>query len=161
MAAWCRDCQHCQRAKVVAQPPSPPTAIANPSQWFSHLHVDFVGPFPQSASGYSHLLTVMDRSTRWAEAIPIRSTTADCCTAALVDGWVARFGVPHHITSNRGPQFISTVWTAFTSRLGIKSQLTTPYHPQTTGRWNSSTAALKTRSERAWPALTGQCTSPG
>jgi hypothetical protein len=46
VAAWCRDCQHCQRAKVVGQVPSPPLVIANPVQWFSHLHVDLVGPLP-------------------------------------------------------------------------------------------------------------------
>jgi hypothetical protein len=133
VAAWCRDCQHCQRAKVVGQVPSPPPAIANPVQRFSHLHVDLVGPLPQSADGYSHLLTVLDRFTRWAEAIPVRSTIADCCATALVDGWVARFGVPQCITSDRGPQFVSAVWAAFTARLGIKSQLTTPYHPQANG----------------------------
>jgi hypothetical protein len=117
----------------VAQPPSPLPAIANPSQQFSHLHVDLVGPFPQSADGYSHLFTILDRSTCWAEAVPVRSTSADCCAAALVDSWVARFGVPQRITSDRGPQFVSAVWTAFTARLGIKSQLTTPYHPQAKG----------------------------
>jgi transposase InsO family protein len=118
---------------VVGQVPSPPPAIANPVQRFSHLHVDLVGPLPQSADGYSHLLTVLDRFTRWAEAIPVRSTIADCCATALVDGWVARFGVPQCITSDRGPQFVSAVWAAFTARLGIKSQLTTPYHPQANG----------------------------
>jgi transposase InsO family protein len=133
VAAWCRDCQHCQRAKVIGQAPSPAAAIANPAQRFSHLHVDLVGPLPRSTDGYSHLLTILDRSTRWAEAIPLRSTTADCCATALVDGWVARFGIPQRITSDRGPQFVSTVWAAFTARLGIKSQLTTPYHPQANG----------------------------
>ncbi len=71
VAAWCRDCQHCQRAKATATPPSPPLHIANPSQRFSHLHLDLVGPFPASAGGQTHLLTIIDRSTRWAEAIPL------------------------------------------------------------------------------------------
>ncbi len=71
VAAWCRDCQHCQRAKATATPASPPLHIANPSQRFSHLHLDLVGPLPTSAGGHTHLLTVIDRSTRWAEAIPL------------------------------------------------------------------------------------------
>jgi hypothetical protein len=69
VAAWCRDCLPCQRAKASRQPSSPPQAIANPLQRFSHLHIDLVGPLPQSSDGFSHLLTVVDRSTRWAEAI--------------------------------------------------------------------------------------------
>jgi hypothetical protein len=66
VAAWCRDCQPCQRAKSSSSPASPPLPIANPTQRFSHLHVDLVGPLPASAGGHTHLLTVLDRSTRWA-----------------------------------------------------------------------------------------------
>jgi hypothetical protein len=120
-------------ANAVTQPSSPPQSIANPVQRFSHLHLDLVGPLPQSSEGYTHLLTVVDRSTRWAEAVPLRSTAADSCATALIGGWIARFGVPQRITSDRGPQFTLVVWSALTSKLGIKSQLTSPYHPQSNG----------------------------
>jgi cleavage and polyadenylation specificity factor subunit 1 len=133
VAEWCRDCLPCQRAKAAAQPSSLPQAIANPLQRFRHLHIDLVGPLPQSTSGLSHLLTVVDRSTRWAEAIPLRSTTANSCAAALVEGWVTRFGVPQQVTSDRGAQFTSSVWSSLLSLLGIKGKLTTPYHPQANG----------------------------
>jgi hypothetical protein len=52
---------------------------------------------------------VVDRSTVWAEAIPLQSTIADSCAAALVQGWVTCFGIPQQITSDRGAQFISSV----------------------------------------------------
>jgi hypothetical protein len=110
-----------------------PQAIANPVQRFSHLHIDLVGPLPQSQDGHIHLLTVLDCSTRWAEALPLRSTSAEGCATALIAGWIARFGVPQHITSDRGSQFCSSVWDSFRRRLGIKSRLTTPYHPQSNG----------------------------
>jgi transposase InsO family protein len=157
VASWCRDCQHCQRAKTVAQPSSPPQAIANPVQRFSHLHVDLVGPLPQSSTGLTHLLTVVDRSTRWAEAIPLRSTSTDACVSALIEGWIARFGVPQRITSDRGPQFTSSLWSELIRRLGVKSQLTSPYHPQANGaverfhRWLKD--ALRARlASSDWPA---------
>ncbi len=133
VAAWCRDCQQCQRAKVTRQPAAAPQAIPNPTQRFSHLHIDLVGPLPPSSGGETHLLIMSDRSTRWAEAIPLRSTSAEACATALVGGWVARFGVPQQITSDRGSQFTSSVWDFFTRQLGIKSRLTTPYHPQSNG----------------------------
>jgi hypothetical protein len=110
-----------------------PQAIANPIQRFSHLHIDLVGPLPPSSGGETQLLMILDRSTRWAEAIPLRSTSAESCATALVNGWVARFGVPQQITSDRGSQFASSVWDSLTRRLGIKSCLTTPYHPQSNG----------------------------
>jgi hypothetical protein len=77
--------------------------IGVPLLRFSHLHIDLVGPLPTSAAGYTHLFTIIDRSTRWCEAVPLRSTTADDC--ALISGWVARFGVPAVLTSDRSVQF--------------------------------------------------------
>ncbi len=133
VAAWCRDCQSCQRGKVTSQPSAPPGHIANPTQHFSHLHIDLVGPLPTSRDGYTHLFTVIDRSTRWAEAIPLRSTSAASCADALVSGWVSRFGVPEQVTSDRGRQFCSSIWDALSRQLGIKMRFTNAYHPQSNG----------------------------
>jgi IS30 family transposase len=110
---------------VKSQPASPPGQIANPTQRFSHLHIDLVGPLPTSRDGYTHLFTVIDRSTRWAEAIPLRSTSAASCADALVSGWVSRFGVPEQVTSDQGRQFCSSVWDALSRQLGINPL--TPY----------------------------------
>jgi transposase InsO family protein len=111
----------------------PLLAVAYQVQRFSHLHVDLAGPLRQLSCGFSYLLRVMDGSTRRVEAIPLRSTTADSCAATLVDGWVSGFGIPQQIISDSGPYFTSSVWVAFTRKLGIKSKLTTPYHPQANG----------------------------
>jgi len=64
IAAWCRDCQQCQRAKVTRQPHAPIQQIEVPARRFSHVHVDIVGPLPVSAAGHSHVFTMIDRSTR-------------------------------------------------------------------------------------------------
>ena len=37
-----------------------------------HVHVDLVGQWAASSGGHRHLLTVVDRTSRWAEAIPMR-----------------------------------------------------------------------------------------
>jgi Integrase core domain len=107
--------------------------IAVPLLRFSHLHIDLVGPLPTSAEGYSHLFTIIDRSTRWCEAVPLRSTTANDCAAALISGWVARFSVLAVLTSDRGAQFTSAVWGSFTAKLGVQHTMTTAYHPQSNG----------------------------
>ena len=78
-----------------------------PMARFSHVHVDIVGPLPPSREGYTHLLTMIDRSTRWPEAVLLRETTAEAILDAFVATWVARFGVPAILTSDRGVQFTS------------------------------------------------------
>jgi RNase H-like domain found in reverse transcriptase/Integrase zinc binding domain/Integrase core domain len=131
--AWCRSCQCCAAAKVTMQPKAAVQPIAVPLMRFSHLHLDLVGPLPASREGFCHLLTIVDRSTWWCKAVPLKSTAAEDCAAALVVGWIARFGVPAAITSDRGPQFTSAVWAAFTAKLGVQHHMTTAYHPQSNG----------------------------
>ena len=52
--------------------------------------------------GPPHLLTVVDRTTRWAEAIPFYSTTAQEAADSFVANWVSRVegGVPATITTD-------------------------------------------------------------
>jgi len=104
-----------------------------PARRFSHVHIDLVGPLPASSSGHTHLFTVVDRSTRWPEAIPLAGTTTADCVEAFLSGWVSRFGVPAVVTSDRGVQFTSSVWSGLCQKLGINHKLTTAYHPQANG----------------------------
>ena len=48
-------------------------------------------------------------------------------------GWVARFGAPASITTDRGVQFTSAIWAVLCQRLGIRHITTTAYHPQSNG----------------------------
>lgn len=77
-------------------PPSvsrPIHVIPVPDKPLSHIHMDLVGLLPLS-HGFSHMLTIIDRHTRWPEMIPMKSTTADSYVQALLLHWVAWFGVP-------------------------------------------------------------------
>jgi len=104
-----------------------------PARRSSHVHTDLVGLLLASSLGYTHLFTVVDRSTRWPEAVPLACTTTADCVEAFLNGWVSRFGVPAVVTSDRGVQFTSSVWSGLCQKLGINHKLTTAYHPQANG----------------------------
>ncbi|RUS85737.1 hypothetical protein EGW08_006531 [Elysia chlorotica] len=103
--------------------------------------------------GYSYLLTIIDRTTRWPEAIPINNTSTTECAKTLIRHWISRFGVPVDMTSDRGPQFTSALWTAIAEKLGTNIHHTCAYHPQSNGlveRFHRSLkAALKARLQGA------------
>ncbi len=75
----------------------------------------------------------MDRYTRWCEAIPLASITAEAVARAFLNGWTSRFGVPLVIITDRGRQFESRLWANLMALCGSKRSRTTAYHPQSNG----------------------------
>ena len=131
VAKWARDCLDCQRAKVTRHVVPPVGEFAVPNRRFEHLNVDLV-TMPLS-NGYKYLLTVVDRFTRWPAAIPLRDASTDAVMEGFAHGWIANYGIPASITTDRGAQFTSAVWTQLMTTWGIKTHTTTPYHPEANG----------------------------
>ncbi|KAK3698496.1 hypothetical protein RRG08_053464 [Elysia crispata] len=98
---WCKECPDCQASKAYRHTRSPLVERQPPSDKFRSLHVDLVGPLPQ-IHGMTYLLAIIDRFTRWPEAIPLLDAHASTCVSTLLHHWVARFGVPEDIVSDRG-----------------------------------------------------------
>ncbi len=151
-AAWTKDCAKCQQSKVHQHIHVKPLPIPVPQHRFAHIHIDLVGPLTISLS-HSHILTIIDRTSRWMEAIPLTNTAVTSVAAALFSGWISRFGMPDTITSDRGPQFTSYIWNSLCLLLQIKHEPTTVYHPQDNGRRLKD--ALRTRGANATASCPG------
>ena len=139
-----RACQDCASSKISRHIHSPLVQRPVPLERFSSLHVDLVGPLPVS-EGYSYLFTIIDRTTRWLEAVPLVDITAASCATALLRHWICRFGVPTDVTSDQGRQFVSALWQELHCALGITSLRTTAYHPQANGMVERVHRVLKER----------------
>lgn len=129
---WAKECQKCQRCKVHKHTAAPLSEFKLPTARFRHVHMDIIGPLPISDS-YRFCLTLVDRHSRWPEVIPLRDITAETCASAFVAGWVARFGCPEHITTDRGRQFESHLFKAIATLVGTCHHTTTAYHPAANG----------------------------
>ena len=129
---WAKECLPCQQSKVHRHVKAPLEEFKVPNRRFDHINVDLVGPL-EECRGMTHLLTIVDRFTRWPEAIPLNITDTPECARALLHHWVSRFGLPADISSDRGPQFTSDLWTNLAALLGTSLHRTTSYHPQANG----------------------------
>ena len=141
---YCRACVPCQRAKIVRHVKAPLQSYADPSARFASLNLDLVGPLP-AAEGFTYLMTVIDRFSRWTEAIPLLDITAQACAKALVRHWVSRFGVPAHLVTDQGRQFTSNLWRELMILMGTDHAMTTAYHPQSNGLIERFHRTLKER----------------
>ena len=118
---WATTCLECQRAKVHRHTKAPLELFQVPERRFDHVNVDLVGPLP-SSQGFTYLFTLVDRTTRWPEAVPLTSLTTVEMTQAFIGTWVARFGTPSDICSDRGAQFTSELWRLMDSVSGSTGQ---------------------------------------
>ena len=65
--------------------------------------------------------------------MPIVDIRAETVADAFFSGWIARFGTPATITTDRVAQFESKLWDGLCNQFGIVRNLTTSYHPQSNG----------------------------
>lgn len=146
---WTKECISCQRTKVHRHTKSPVEQFPLPRKRFDHIHIDLVGPLPIS-NNYTHVLTVVDRYTRWPEAYPLRNTTAQDIVRCLIKNYVSRFGIPSIITTDRGSQFEAKLFYEWCNQLGTTRTRTTAYHPQANGMVERFHRTLKA-------AITAKC----
>ncbi|GBM50237.1 hypothetical protein AVEN_134800-1 [Araneus ventricosus] len=57
----------------------------------------------------------------------------DAIALAFFLGWISRFGVPEKVTSDRGSNFQSNLFSSLSKVLDAKKTRTTSYHPQSNG----------------------------
>ncbi|GFN79599.1 Pol polyprotein [Plakobranchus ocellatus] len=126
-------CHLCQiKPRTGRNRPAPFQPVPIVGERFERVIIDLVGPLPLSSDRYEYLLTLVDVSTRWAEAVLLRRITAKDVAEALFAIFV-RLGFPKEIQSDHGQQFMSNLLAEFNNLCNIKHFVSTPYHPQTNG----------------------------
>ncbi|KAK3554648.1 hypothetical protein QTP70_031051 [Hemibagrus guttatus] len=129
--AWyVQGCRDCTISKSPCHLPSGKLLpLSVPNRPWSHLGVDFITDLPAS-NDCTCIFVVVDRFSKSCHLIPLKGLPTAMETAELMFNHIFRyFGIPEDIVSDRGPQFISRVWKAFFSLLGVAVSLSSGYHP--------------------------------
>ena len=131
-----RTCESCQSIRNRPQP-VPLHPWAWPTRVWQRIHIDFAGPF----QGHTFLV-VVDAHSKWVEVIPMTSTTSQSTIIELRKLFAA-YGLPEHLISDNGPQFVSTEFESFLKMNGVRHTCSAPYHPQTNGEAERFVQTLK------------------
>ena len=95
---------------------------------------DFITKLPLD-QGYDSILVVVDRLTKMVHFIPTtEKTSAEGLAWLFRDNVWKLHGLPESIISDREPQFAAGLMRELNGMLGIKSELSTVFHPQTDGQ---------------------------
>lgn len=144
---YCAACLLCDKTK---RPRTAPTGFLKPlpiplTPWHD-ISVDYITPLPpceRSGRTYNHVAVVVDRLTKMRHFLATEGLSVD----ELVDRFVERVytlhGLPSTIVSDRGTQFVSTLWRTLSTRLGVALKPSSAFHPQTNGQTERINAELE------------------
>ncbi|WVZ52225.1 hypothetical protein U9M48_003307 [Paspalum notatum var. saurae] len=109
--------------------------LAVPAWKWEDIHMDFIVGLPRTSKGYDSIWMIIDRFTKSAHFIPVKTTYRTKQYAELyISRIVSLHGVPLTITSDRGSLFVSRFWEQLQTTLGTKLIWSSAYHPQTSGQ---------------------------
>jgi hypothetical protein len=140
-----KGCKHCQRNKAkthkrygMIQP------IPTPLRRWSTVAMDFIPDLPRSHSGYNGILVIIDKTTKRANFIPVKTTyTAERIAEIFYDEIYKHHGMPRTIISDRDKIFRSKFWTHLFSKFGTRLAMSTAYSPQTDGQSERTNRTLE------------------
>jgi len=99
---------------------------------FESVCVDLVGPLPKGKRGAKYLFTYICLSSRWPDAVPMRTASAAEAAQCFIE-IISRTGIPLRVLSDRGTIFLSKLMSGVCEMLGIDTVATSPYRPQSNG----------------------------
>ncbi|WVZ97665.1 LOW QUALITY PROTEIN: hypothetical protein U9M48_043179, partial [Paspalum notatum var. saurae] len=134
IAKYVSECDVCQRIKAdhlkLAGMLQPLEVLA-----WKWENVDFIVGLPLTQKGYDSIWVVIDRFTKAAHFLPVKTTYRAKQYAELyISRILALHGVPQTITSDRGSLFVSRFWEHLQTALGTTLIHSSAYHPQISGQ---------------------------
>jgi hypothetical protein len=138
-------CDTYQRVKAEHQRPAGLLQPLKIPEWkWEEIGMDFIVGLPRTQAGYDSIWVIVDRLTKVAHFIPVKTTYSG---AKLAELYMSRImclhGVPKKIISDRGSQFTSKFWEKLHESMDTKLNFSSAYHPQTDGQTERTNQILE------------------
>ncbi|XP_019238505.1 PREDICTED: uncharacterized protein LOC109218581 [Nicotiana attenuata] len=136
IADFVAKCPNCQQVKVEHQRPGGLTQNIEIPIWkWEMINMDFITGLPRSFRKHDSIWVIVDRLTKSAHFLPVKTTdSAEDYAKLYIKEIVRLHGTPLSIISDRGAQFTANFWKSFQKGLGTRVNLSTAFHPQRDGQ---------------------------
>ena len=106
---WCMKCEKCQKRNFPSKRPRAPLKQYPVGVPFERVGIDILGPLPESKRGNKYIVVIGDYFTKWVEAFGVPDMEAETVARVLMQGFIARFGLPKQIHSDQGSQLFQSL----------------------------------------------------
>ena len=141
---FCKFCVTCMRSKPQRHKPYRSLKqLPIPEQPWNSISMDFIEKLP-SSSRFDTILVIVDWLTKQVIFIPAHDTIMSLVLACLFVLHVfSKHGVPSHITSNKGSEFVSNFFRSLGTVLDMQLHFTSGYHPKGDGQTDHTNQTLE------------------
>jgi hypothetical protein len=114
-------------------------------EWkWEEIGMDFIVGLPHTRDGYDFIWVIVDRLTKVAHFIPMKTTYSGAqLTHLYMSRIVCLHGIPKKIVADRGTQFTSRFWKRLHKSMDTKLNFSSAYHPQTDGHRERTNQVLE------------------
>ena len=132
---YVRSCTSCAWSKAPRHKPyGTLQQLPVPDKPWNSISMDFIEHLPPS-SGFTAILVVVDRFSKQSIFIPTYDTINSADLAVLfVQHVFSKHGVPSHVTSDCGSEFVSQFFRSLGKALNMTLHFTSGYHPEADGQ---------------------------
>jgi len=131
VAEYIAKCVECERVMVEHRHP---IGLLQPlliPEWkWEVVTIDFITKLPRSSSRHDSIMVVVDKLTKAAHFVPVRSTHKATDITKIYMKEIARLhGIPKAIVSGKDSKFTSNFWKGLFQEFGTSLNLRIAYHP--------------------------------
>lgn len=124
----CDLCKECKHPKQTLRPPMGNEVITH--RPFQKIYIDFLGPYPRTRTGNTHIFIVLDHATKFVLLKSMTKATSKAVIKFLTSEVFHKFGVPEIVHSDNGKQFTSDAFKELMNLFGIHHMKTAIHSPQ-------------------------------
>ncbi|KAJ9516458.1 hypothetical protein QJQ45_011193 [Haematococcus lacustris] len=129
-------CDACQRDKSSnSKPGGLLRPLTVPGYRWEHVSMDLVTKLPTGTHGYDAICVIVDRLSKMVHFVPCKESMNAMAFARLFINNVFKLhGLPAEVLTDRGAHFNNKFWHAVKKLLGMKTNMSTAYRPQSDGQ---------------------------